>query len=330
MNDPKDRVHAGRTDSGYAECADLSDESPDRPRTSSEPLTKSRTRSPRATRRTQTDQSHDHKKSTNSSRAHSRDHNASRTSSSSRPSSTHHTCSRHHTNGRTGSSGQPLSRPASRRSLNSHRPYSSYSRHSSGRPTRDRSESFPHRSESPTTFHYKSCQLFQSLGTTLALHNTSSGIQSKSRLTSTSMPSFPHSAPLSNASSIPSVPPIPDAYDQPPPSEPSLRPVPTTVIDWKSTTTRRREYAHIDKVNRGLRGWWVKWAPKWCPKARRQGFYNEKKDSDAGSVRRYRLDLPEDDEAGTKEKVPALTNDKPLYLKARRMWSCFNLKEEKA
>jgi hypothetical protein len=105
------------------------------------------------------------------------------------------------------------------------------------------------------------------------------------------------------------------------------------VIDWKSPTTRRREYAEIDKRERGLRGWWRRWSPSWCSKSSRLGFYEGEDNSDAGSVRRYRLELPDEDMS-----INVQENEKGMNLAEgktrfpwRRMsssWSCFNLGEE--
>ena len=80
------------------------------------------------------------------------------------------------------------------------------------------------------------------------------------------------------------------------------------VIDWTSPSTRRREYREIDKCNRGFRRAWKAITPRccWC-KSWRRGFYvaskdpdgvgpDNKDDDDGESVRRYRLDLEEDDE----------------------------------
>ena len=68
--------------------------------------------------------------------------------------------------------------------------------------------------------------------------------------------------------------------------------VPATTIDWKSPTTRAKEYAAIDKKCRGLRGFWR----KRCRRDR-EAFWVEEKDdgSDAGSVRRYRINLDAED-----------------------------------
>lgn len=73
---------------------------------------------------------------------------------------------------------------------------------------------------------------------------------------------------------------------------PRLAIIPTTLTYWTSTDTRRREYAAIDRASRGLRGL----ARKFCFRSRQSTFYDEKAGSDAGSVRRYRLDLDALDE----------------------------------
>ncbi|EJT82117.1 hypothetical protein GGTG_02091 [Gaeumannomyces tritici R3-111a-1] len=71
---------------------------------------------------------------------------------------------------------------------------------------------------------------------------------------------------------------------------------PQTTHYWTSDRTRRLEYAAIDAASRGVRGWVMRNIVPECfiPKERRHiGF-----DDDGGSVRRYRLDLDEDDAAG--------------------------------
>ncbi|MCJ1375553.1 hypothetical protein MMC20_006790 [Loxospora ochrophaea] len=71
--------------------------------------------------------------------------------------------------------------------------------------------------------------------------------------------------------------------------------VPPTLIDWTSPSTRRREYEKIDRSRRGIRGLWRKIAPRWLWRSSRMSFYDDTT-SDTRSVRRYRMDLPEDDE----------------------------------
>lgn len=73
-------------------------------------------------------------------------------------------------------------------------------------------------------------------------------------------------------------------------------PPPATVHYWTSDSTRRLEYAAIDAASRGMRGFLNKLVPDcMLPAAsRRTRFHCDDADSDAGSVRRYRLALPEE------------------------------------
>lgn len=142
----------------------------------------------------------------------------------------------------------------------------------------------------PLTFHHDSCRLFRSPGAITPYYQHSSVVSSTERLTGFNLPSLrqgshqrrPSLAPTSvnlNASST---------------DVDLTAPAPPTTIDWTSAATRRREYEKIDKSHRGIRGWWRRIAPRWCPRpqASRTGFYDG--DSDVGSVRRYRIDLPDD------------------------------------
>jgi hypothetical protein len=71
---------------------------------------------------------------------------------------------------------------------------------------------------------------------------------------------------------------------------------PPVTIHWTSDETRRKEYAAIDRNQKGLRGLWNKVAPKFARSGPKSRFYDEKEGSDAGSVRRFRLDLPAGEE----------------------------------
>jgi hypothetical protein len=83
----------------------------------------------------------------------------------------------------------------------------------------------------------------------------------------------------------------PEDITPPPP------PPPVTCQYWTSDSTRRLEYAAIDAASRGVKGFFVKLVPDCIlpPKVRRTRFHGEE-ESDAGSVRRYRLTLPEEKE----------------------------------
>ena len=64
-----------------------------------------------------------------------------------------------------------------------------------------------------------------------------------------------------------------------------------------------KEYAAIDRANSGVRGLLKKLLPK-CVSRSRGKFYDEKDGSDAGSVRRIRLDFPVDKEESKRSQVP--------------------------
>lgn len=66
-----------------------------------------------------------------------------------------------------------------------------------------------------------------------------------------------------------------------------------TEIRWTSDETRRREYAEIDRAHSGIKGLFRRMFPKIAAKSNRSRFYSEDDGSDAESIRRYRLDVPE-------------------------------------
>lgn len=73
-----------------------------------------------------------------------------------------------------------------------------------------------------------------------------------------------------------------------PPADPITQP---TEIDWKDPANRAREYAEADRRRKSL--WW-KLQKAVCCGAAEEEFWDG--DEDSGSVRRYRLDLPEETE----------------------------------
>lgn len=78
---------------------------------------------------------------------------------------------------------------------------------------------------------------------------------------------------------------------------------PPTVMHWTSHETRMKEYAAIDRSNTGVRGLLKKLLPK-CVSKGHTKFYDEKDGSDAGSVRRIRLDFPMDKEESKRSNMP--------------------------
>jgi len=83
------------------------------------------------------------------------------------------------------------------------------------------------------------------------------------------------------------------------------RPRFNTVMSWTSDESRRKEYEKIDRANSGVRGFMRQVLPR-CLQAKslraRRGFFTGECDGD--SVRRFRLDVPEEEEeAGDAENV---------------------------
>jgi hypothetical protein len=115
-----------------------------------------------------------------------------------------------------------------------------------------------------------------------------------------------------------------------PSAQPTRPPRPGFSISWTSTETRRLEYKKIDRSHSGLRGLWKRLTPKWCHgKCSRKGFFvsGKSRSSDAGSVRRYRIPLEEDDDGSNDDEVE---NEKRGNIARRekpegRKWSCLSL-----
>ena len=78
--------------------------------------------------------------------------------------------------------------------------------------------------------------------------------------------------------------------------QPPQSPPPAAVQYWTSDSTRRLEYAAIDAASKGLKGFFVRLLPDCVlpSSTRRTRFHCDDAGSDAGSVRRYRLVLPEE------------------------------------
>lgn len=95
----------------------------------------------------------------------------------------------------------------------------------------------------------------------------------------------------------------PPAHHPPAPQLP-----PQTTHYWTSDRTRRLEYAAIDAASRGVKGWIRRNLLPDCLAAR-DGDRHIPFDDDTGSVRRYRLELEDDQQA----------DEKPVARK-RRTW----------
>ena len=162
--------------------------------------------------------------------------------------------------------------------------------------------------EDPYIVHHRARQLFQCLTPTSIITEPQEALLPSPDLTSPSTHAR-HRTVDSNSS-----------YETIGPravAEPPCTHALSTVIDWTVPTTRRREYAKIDRSTRGLRGLWRKVTPRWCRGGGRMTFYEGKNDDDRGSVRRYRLDiLDEVDEKGHQSSSDGRT----------RSWNCFTTK----
>lgn len=122
------------------------------------------------------------------------------------------------------------------------------------------------------SFHRESCQLFSSMDATM----TDSGYSSV------------HRAGSSTFASTASFPQLMVEEHTPRCSISLERPLPVTVVSWKSEATRRVEYEKIDEANSGLRGLCKKILPKCCQSRRTwRRFFEGKCDGD--SVRRMRM-----------------------------------------
>ncbi len=125
-----------------------------------------------------------------------------------------------------------------------------------------------------------------------------SAMRAEERLKSSSLPTLPR--PNTATTTAPS----PNSAANNLPAESSQGPreysnhVPAANIDWTSPSTRRREYAKIDKARRGLRGLIRRVTPRILRKDGRVGFHDDDgKGSDAGTVRRFRMDVGNGDGA---------------------------------
>ena len=105
---------------------------------------------------------------------------------------------------------------------------------------------------------------------------------------------------------------------------------PQPVIDWTSPATRRREYEEIDRSRRGIRGIWRKMSPRWCQRNRRLSFHNEQDGSDGGSVRRYRVPIPDEEngeisalKGGVQVSQTEVQLPRPKLMRSMTSWSCF-------
>jgi hypothetical protein len=104
--------------------------------------------------------------------------------------------------------------------------------------------------------------------------------------------------------------------------------VANTIMHWTSPCSRRKEYEHIDKANSGLKGLLARITPRCVSGPPPPKFYENDK-SDTASVRRYRMDMSDEEDVDEKSTTQ-------LRLQSRRLertttektakpkrWGCF-------
>lgn len=214
------------------------------------------------------------------------------------------------------SSDSDLPRPQTRQRSSKHSSRSSISRRIPLRASSTRySYTCSRHTTDPYLIHQRGKHLFSSLEGTLASFHAPSA-ELREPLITTSPSSSPKLPPSTVTSASYPASPDPEKSD----------PLPCTTIDWTQPATRRREYAEIDASHRGLRGLFRRLTPRWCQGQQRLQFYDERKNgsgSDCGSVRRYRLDLP--DEKETRIQTREVRSG---VSRSRNFWSCFGSASE--
>lgn len=120
-------------------------------------------------------------------------------------------------------------------------------------------------------------------------------MQAEERLKSSSLPTLPRptTADTTASSSVSTANDLAEGSSQNP-HEYSNH-VPAANIDWTLPSTRRREYEKIDKARSGFRGLIRRVIPRVLRKNGRVGFHDDEKGSDAGTVRRFRMDVGDGD-----------------------------------
>lgn len=93
-----------------------------------------------------------------------------------------------------------------------------------------------------------------------------------------------------------------------------------TTMHWMSPSTRKSQYEKIDRANTGFRGLVRRFTPRCVSGHGPQRFYEEEK-SDVGSVRRYRMDVSDDEDDDAK-------NTSGLKMQRQRLARCPTHKTE--
>jgi len=146
--------------------------------------------------------------------------------------------------------------------------------------------------------------------------------------------SFPSTSQHVRSASLPSTTQSsqPSTTQPPQPSYSNYLPAPP--IDWTLTSTRQKAYEALERDRRGLRGLWRKIVPRICCQNQRAGFFDDEKGgrgSDGSSVRRYRVDLHNDDkeEIGANGSAGGESSASRPALEGKRTmsgWGCWGIR----
>lgn len=158
--------------------------------------------------------------------------------------------------------------------------------------------------------HFRSCSLFSNPS-----YQANSALPSPT-LSSQDHPGFPNAAPRFSMDEMAMV----AEHVSLPDTDSARVPIPATTTHWTSPCTRKRDYERIDRQNAGLRGLVRRAVPR-CVSGPPEKFYDADQ-SDAGSVRRYRLDTIES-HINEKESGRRSSQLQPQRPRPKSRWTCF-------
>ena len=188
-------------------------------------------------------------------------------------------------------------------------------------------------STNSSDFHAEYKPLFRSLEASVR-SGAALSAEPHAHLTSTSLPTLISPITIAEPTVNQSLQTLPNGPDfEYPPSYSNH--VPATPIDWTLPSTRRKQYDEIDKSCRGLRGLVRRLTSSlFRSHGKPVGFYDAERSSDAGTVRRYRMnddDCDSDVDETENEKhcfdngVVEKGRTGPLTgRQTRRKWSCLD------
>ncbi len=187
-------------------------------------------------------------------------------------------------------------------------------------------------STSSSDFYAEYKPLFRSLEASVQ-SGAALSVEPQAHLTSTSLPTLISPLTIAELTVNQSSQTLPNAAESEYPPSYSNH-VPATPIDWTLPSTRRKQYNEIDKSCRGFRGLVRRLALNLLRShEKRVGFYNAERSSDAGTVRRYRMndDDCDSDVDETEDEKHCFGNGivekgRTGHLtgrQTRKKWSCF-------